>query len=93
MVTRDGATITTLAGEPLEPKPYTIPWDPVSAANGTYRHFMQKEIYEQARSVTDTIRGRVNFERGKVLLENFSLTPEQARDLNKIVIVACGTSA
>ena len=67
---RDGARVTTLAGEPVEATVHTIPWDPVAAAKGTYRHFMQKEIYEQARSVTDTIRGRADFERGRVRLED-----------------------
>jgi glucosamine--fructose-6-phosphate aminotransferase (isomerizing) len=93
LISRDGVQMTTLAGEPIEAEVHSIPWDPVSAAKGTYRHFMQKEIYEQARSITDTIRGRANFELGNVRLENLSLTPEEARSLQKVVIVACGTSA
>jgi glutamine---fructose-6-phosphate transaminase (isomerizing) len=92
VVTRDGAQVTTLTGDPVETEPYTIPWDPVAAARGTFRHFMQKEIYEQARSVTDTIRGRVDFETGHVHLENLTLAPEEAQSLEKIVIVACGSS-
>jgi glucosamine--fructose-6-phosphate aminotransferase (isomerizing) len=93
VVTRAGAHITTLGGEPVAAAPYTIPWDPVAAAKGTYRHFMQKEIYEQARSVTDTIRGRADFDAGRVRLENLELTAEEAQALEKLVIVACGTSA
>jgi glucosamine--fructose-6-phosphate aminotransferase (isomerizing) len=89
----DGARVTALDGEPVESKVHSISWDPVSAAKGQYRHFMQKEIYEQARSITDTIRGRADFERGRVRLENLELTPEEARELEKVVIVACGTSA
>lgn len=92
-VTRQGAQVTTLAGERVEVEVHTIPWDPVSAAKGTYRHFMQKEIYEQARSITDTIRGRAQFEPGRVRLEDLHLTREAARSLEKMVIVACGTSA
>jgi glucosamine--fructose-6-phosphate aminotransferase (isomerizing) len=66
----------------------------VSAAKGEYSRFMEKEIYEQARSVTDTIRGRADFEAGGVRLENeIPLTSEQARALEKLIIVACGTSA
>jgi glucosamine--fructose-6-phosphate aminotransferase (isomerizing) len=91
-VTHAGARITTLAGEPVTAAPYTIPWDPVAAAKGTYRHFMQKEIYEQARSVTDTIRGRAGFDAGRVRLENLELTAEEAQALEKMVIVACGSS-
>ena len=51
------------------PQVHTIPWDPVSAAKGEYKHFMQKEIYEQANSLTDTIRGRVDLGSGEVYLE------------------------
>ena len=81
-------------GQPLEKQVHSIPWDPVSAAKGEYRHFMEKEIYEQARAVTDTIRGRADFETGRIRLEDeIPLTPEEARDLEKLVIVACGTSA
>jgi glucosamine--fructose-6-phosphate aminotransferase (isomerizing) len=93
VVTRDGARITTLTGEPVEAAVHIIPWDPVAAAKEPYRHFMQKEIYEQARSVTDTIRGRVDFDAGLVRLEHLNLTAEEARASEKIIIVSCGTSA
>jgi len=93
VVQEDGVRLSTLAGEVLEPKVTSIPWDPVSAAKGPYRHFMQKEIYEQARSVTDTIRGRAVFEDGHVRLEHLALTPEEARTLDRITIIACGSSA
>jgi glucosamine--fructose-6-phosphate aminotransferase (isomerizing) len=93
VVTRDGARVTTLAGESVATAVYTIPWDPVSAAKGPYRHFMQKEIYEQARSVTDTIRGRARLEAGRVRLANLELTAGEAQALEKVIIVACGTSA
>jgi glucosamine--fructose-6-phosphate aminotransferase (isomerizing) len=93
VLTREGVTVETLAGDPMAVEPYTIPWDPVSAAKEPYRHFMQKEIYEQARSITDTIRGRADFEEGRIRLEGFTLEPEAARSLEKLIIVACGTSA
>jgi glucosamine--fructose-6-phosphate aminotransferase (isomerizing) len=72
---------------------HTIPWNPVAASKEPYRHFMQKEIYEQARSVTDTIRGRADFDAGRVRLEHLELTPEDAQALERVIIVACGTSA
>jgi glucosamine--fructose-6-phosphate aminotransferase (isomerizing) len=93
VVTREGVQVSTLTREPVAAQVYTIPWDPVAAAKGTYRHFMQKEIYEQARAITDTIRGRADFDAGRVRLENLELTPEEAQSLEKVVIVACGTSA
>ncbi len=93
VITREGVRVETLEGEPVAFEPYSIPWDPVAAAKEPYRHFMQKEIYEQARSITDTIRGRADFEAGRVRLEGLVLTPQEARELEKMVIVACGTSA
>ncbi len=93
VVTRGGARVTTLDGEPVATEVYTIPWNPVAAAKGPYDRFMQKEIYEQARSITDTIRGRAKLEAGRVRLENLVLTPEEAQSLEKVIIVACGTSA
>ncbi len=88
-----GYQVFTLSGEPASAEAHTISWDPASAAKGEYRHFMQKEIFEQARTLTDTIRGRVDFEAGRVRLPNLTLTPETARRLNRLVIAACGTSA
>ncbi len=93
VITRDGACVTTLTGEPVVTEVYTIPWDPVAAAKEPYRHFMQKEIYEQARSITDTIRGRADFDAGQVRLEHLELSPEDAQALERVIIVACGTSA
>jgi glucosamine--fructose-6-phosphate aminotransferase (isomerizing) len=93
VVTRDEVRVETLEGEPIPFEVHTIPWDPVAAAKEPYRHFMQKEIYEQARAITDTIRGRADFENGRVRLEGLTLTPGEAHDLEKLVIVACGTSA
>jgi glucosamine--fructose-6-phosphate aminotransferase (isomerizing) len=93
VVTKDGARYTTLEGKPLEKEVHVVPWDPVSAAKGNYKHFTQKEIYEQARSITDTIRGRVDFEAGEVRLEGLNLSGEEARRIERMAIVACGTSA
>jgi glucosamine--fructose-6-phosphate aminotransferase (isomerizing) len=95
VVTAGGYQVMRLDdGTPVEKEIHTIPWDPVSAAKGEYRHFMEKEIYEQARAVTDTIRGRADFEAGRVKLESeIPLTQEEARALEKLIIVACGTSA
>jgi glucosamine--fructose-6-phosphate aminotransferase (isomerizing) len=93
VVTREGVKVTTLAGKPVAAQVHTISWDPVAAAKEPYRHFMQKEIYEQARSVTDTIRGRADFEAGRVILEHLTLKPKEAQAIEKVIIVACGTSA
>jgi len=92
-MTRDDFRVTTFDGQPVTPELHTIAWDMVAAEKGEYRHFMQKEIHEQARSITDTIGGRVDFATGQVTLPDLHLTPELARKINKIIIVACGTAA
>ncbi|MBN1428050.1 MAG: glutamine--fructose-6-phosphate transaminase (isomerizing) [Anaerolineae bacterium] len=92
IVTADGYTVETLDGEPVKPRVQVIAWDPVSAEKGEYKHFMQKEIFEQPRALTDTIRGRVDFERRKVRLSALNLTEERACSISKIITVACGTS-
>jgi glucosamine--fructose-6-phosphate aminotransferase (isomerizing) len=93
VVTQDAVRVQTLDGAPVAVRPYAIPWDPVAAEKEPYRHFMQKEIYEQVRAITDTIRGRADFDAGRVRLEGLTLEPDEARALEKMVIVACGTSA
>lgn len=88
----DGYQVTTLDGEPVSVTVHSIPWDPVSAVKGEYKHFMQKEIFEQPRAIIDTMRGRVAFDTGRVELPEMNLTPELVRRLRKIFIVSCGTS-
>jgi glutamine---fructose-6-phosphate transaminase (isomerizing) len=85
--------VQDLESKPVQVEPITIPYDPVSAAKGEYRHFMQKEIFEQGRALTDTLRGRLNFETGEVSLTDLKISPEDAKALTRLVIVACGTSA
>jgi len=92
-VTRAGVEVNTLDGKPFPFEIHNVPWDPVSAEKGEYRHFMHKEVHEQVRSLTDTIAGRVDFEAGRVRLPDLNLTPELARGINKIFITACGTAA
>jgi len=78
---------------PITKTAITINWDPVSAVKGQYRHFMQKEIYEQPQAIQNTIAGRVDFSNGNITLEELPLTIEQAKEIDRIIIVACGTSA
>lgn len=92
VVTRDGYQVTTLDGEAVTVEPHAIAWDPVSAVKGEYKHFMQKEIFEQPRALIDTLSGRVDFDAGTIDLPEMNLTPELVQRLSKIAIVACGTS-
>ena len=93
VITRSGADFQTLNGTKLEISPQTIAWDPVSAEKGEYRHFMEKEIHEQVRALTDTLAGRVDFDEGLIRLPQLNLDEALAKRINKIYITACGTAA
>lgn len=93
IVTRDGINLQTIDGSPVIPQIHSISFDPVAAEKGEYRHFMQKEIHEQVRALTDTLAGRVDFAAGKIRLPELNLTPETAKRIQKIYITACGTAA
>ena len=92
-VNETGFVTRTMMGEPTNSEIHNIPWDPVAAEKGNYRHFMQKEIHEQVRAITDTIGGRIDFRSGKVTLPDLTLSKSQAKNIDRIVITACGTAA
>lgn len=93
IVRRDGFTVQDLEGKQIQAEVQNIPWDPISAEKGKYRHFMQKEIHEQVRSLSDTLSGRIDFENYRIILPGLNLTEEKARKIKKIFITACGTAA
>ena len=93
VVTRSDIQVKTLDGTPVTPTINNIAWDAAAAEKGKYRHFMQKEIHEQVRSLTETLAGRVDFSDGQISLPELHLTTEMARNIQKIVISACGTAA
>ena len=92
VVTAEGAEYFRIDGTAIDKQIQTVNWDPISAAKGGYKHFMQKEIYEQPRALTDTLRGRLDLAGGRVDLDGVALTPQEMRDLRQITIVACGTA-
>ena len=93
VVMRNLVKIRTLEGLEVLPEVHVIGWDPVAAEKGEYRHFMQKEIHEQVRSLTDTLAGRVDFDEGVVRLPQLNLTAEMAVRIDKVIITACGTAS
>ena len=93
VVTKDTMTIETLDGAKVKPQVHAVSWDPVAAEKGEYRHFMQKEIHEQVRALTDTLAGRVDFTQGRIRLPDLNLTAERAKKIERIYITACGTAA
>jgi glucosamine--fructose-6-phosphate aminotransferase (isomerizing) len=82
----------TRGGNRCDKSPREVPYDPVSAAKGSFKHFMQKEIAEQPESILDTIRGRALFADGRVELEDIGLTAAQMRAIKRVVLVGMGTS-
>ncbi len=93
VVTRDHAVISTIEGVPVKAQVSSVAWDPVSAEKGEYRHFMQKEIHEQVRSLTDTLAGRVDFKEGRIRLPQLNLDDDKVRSIEKIILTACGTAS
>jgi glucosamine--fructose-6-phosphate aminotransferase (isomerizing) len=88
----EGVRLTDLKGNEVTRDVTRVLWNPVMAEKGGYRHFMLKEIYEQPRAIMDTIRGRMSQETGAIHLEEVGIAREQFNTVNKIFIVACGTS-
>ncbi len=87
-----GARITTLKGEPVERAETQIDWSPVMAEKAGYKHFMLKEIFEQPRALEDTLRGRLDRQNGAIRGEEIGLEPEKAKAIDRVVLLACGTS-
>jgi glucosamine--fructose-6-phosphate aminotransferase (isomerizing) len=92
VLTAAGISIEDAAGNPVTRQPRRIEWSAVAAEKDGHKHFMHKEIFEQPRAVADTIRGRASLEQGDVLLDGMDLTEAYARGLERVAIVACGTS-
>ena len=88
---RDGVTVTDYEGRPAEVHEYHVDWDVSAAEKGGYDYFMLKEIAEQPRAVADTLLGRIGAD-GRLRLDEMRITDAQLRDIDKIIIVACGTS-
>ena len=81
-----------LQGHPINRPPQHITWDPIMAEKGGFKHFMQKEIFEQPRAVRDTLLGRMSQDTGKVFLDEMDITEQEFKNFRDVKIVACGTS-
>ena len=76
--------------EELQKEPVTIDWDANAAEKEGYEHFMLKEIYEQPKTVTDTLSPRIK--NGEIVIEELNMTDEELRAVKRIHIVACGSA-
>jgi glucosamine--fructose-6-phosphate aminotransferase (isomerizing) len=93
VLTRDGAEIVSArGGGPARRTPVRVAWSPDEAELTGHSHFMHKEIHEQPSAIQRTFRHRVSTETAEVHLEGLSLTGRQLWDVNRMALVACGTS-
>jgi glutamine---fructose-6-phosphate transaminase (isomerizing) len=88
---RTGVTVTNFDGTPAEVTPYHVDWDISAAEKSGYDYFMLKEIAEQPKAISDTLLGRFTPE-GRLHLDEMRLSDDELREVDKIIIVACGTS-
>jgi glucosamine--fructose-6-phosphate aminotransferase (isomerizing) len=91
-ITPTSCEVIGFDGDPAEGKPYEVTWDAAAAEKGGYPTFMEKEIHEQPHAVGDTLLGRTDVE-GRLVLDDTSLTEDQLRNIDRIIVVACGTAA
>lgn len=89
-MTRDSLEFFNVDEEPVEKELVKIDWDVNAAEKGGYEHFMLKEMYEQPKAITDTFSPRLKD--GKIVIEELNMSPEEIREVGKIMIVACGSA-
>jgi glucosamine--fructose-6-phosphate aminotransferase (isomerizing) len=90
-ITRDGVTVTGFDGSPAEGTRYHVDWDLSAAEKDGHDWFMRKEIHEQPRAVADSLLGR-RTPAGMLQLDEVRISDEDLRDIDKVIIIACGTS-
>ena len=90
-ITRDLIEVTQFDGSPAAVNEYEVTWDASAAEKGGFDHFMLKEIVEQPKAVADTLRGRIGSD-GKLSLDEMRLSDDELREVDKIIVIACGTA-
>jgi glucosamine--fructose-6-phosphate aminotransferase (isomerizing) len=92
VITPTGVEFTDYSGRAVSKKSTRVSWDPVMAEKAGYKHFMLKEIFEQPWAVRETVLGRASVESGQVFLQEIEIPDQVLRDVERVVILACGTS-
>jgi glutamine---fructose-6-phosphate transaminase (isomerizing) len=92
VITRSGVQFTDYFGRAVSKTTQRVLWDPIAAEKGGHKHFMLKEIFEQPTAARDTILGRVSLDRGQIFLEDLNVSDATLKALQKVTIIACGTS-
>ena len=92
VITKTGVGFTDFFGRPVSKATQRVLWDPIMAEKAGYKHFMLKEIFEQPTAARETILGRVSQDTGKVFLEEMKIADETLAAVDRVTILACGTS-
>jgi glutamine---fructose-6-phosphate transaminase (isomerizing) len=92
VITPAGVEFTDYSGRAVSKRSTKVSWDPVMAEKAGYKHFMLKEIFEQPWAVKETVLGRASQETGKVFLHEIEIPDDVLRQVERVVILACGTS-
>jgi glucosamine--fructose-6-phosphate aminotransferase (isomerizing) len=92
VITSGGVEFTDYSGRAVSKKSTRVSWDPVMAEKAGYKHFMLKEIFEQPMAVKETVLGRASVETGRVYLHEIDIADDALRSVERVVILACGTS-
>ncbi|MDE7311101.1 MAG: glutamine--fructose-6-phosphate transaminase (isomerizing) [Eubacterium sp.] len=90
VLSKDAVNFFNIDGEEIEKEPKKIEWDINAAEKGGYEHFMLKEMYEQPKTVSDTLNPRIKD--GRIVIEELGMSDDEIRALRKIHIVACGSA-
>ncbi|WP_328990952.1 glutamine--fructose-6-phosphate transaminase (isomerizing) [Kribbella sp. NBC_01245] len=88
---REGVTVTNFDGTAADVTPFHVDWDISAAEKGGFDYFMLKEIAEQPKAIADTLLGRFTTD-GRLHLDEMRMSDEDLREVDKIIIIACGTS-
>jgi glucosamine--fructose-6-phosphate aminotransferase (isomerizing) len=92
IVSREGVKYQDLEGNHIDKQSRMVSQEEVLVDKGGYPHFMLKEIMEEPQAVAGALRERVNFDRGEVELPDFPLSNQEIADLDRVVLIGCGTS-
>jgi glucosamine--fructose-6-phosphate aminotransferase (isomerizing) len=92
VIEKSGVKFCDFSGKALEKQPEHIEWNPLMIEKRGFKHFMLKEIFEQPQVVRDTLKGRISLDTGKVFLDEIGIPTNQLSEIDKVVVIACGTS-
>ena len=89
---RQGVRFLDFQGTPLSKTVDHLSWNPLMIEKKGFKHFMLKEIFEQPQVIRDTLEGRISQGSGKVYLDETGLSPRATKSIERVLIIACGTS-